>query len=142
MSEDLFRIVYCSRNSLADDADGDAVSLDQILATSRRNNASCGVTGALLYSRGLFVQTLEGPYDAVQTVFERIQIDPRHDEIVVLDAKDVTTRLFSEWSMAHSEPENPETVHTLVGQAMLEPQSPAATALTALLQRVLGYQAA
>lgn len=135
MSEDLFRIVYCSRKV----AHEDDISLHQILATSRRNNAACGVTGALLYSRGLFVQILEGSFDAVQSVFERIQVDLRHDDVVVIATESVTERLFAEWSMAAAEPDDPATTHALVEQTLLRPDCKASETLIALLSQLLTY---
>ena len=135
MSENLFRIVYCSRKAV----DEGGISMDQILATSRRNNAAVGVTGALLYSGGLFVQTLEGPFDAVQSVFERIQMDLRHDDVIVIATESVTERLFAEWSMAAAEPDDPTATHALVEQTLLMPDSAASATLIALLSQVLTY---
>ncbi len=136
MAEDLFRIVYCSRNMLED---GDEAALQQILATSRRNNAGSDVTGALLHSLGLFVQTLEGPFTAVQSVFERIQIDARHDEVVVLEARAVQARLFANWSMAAAEPDDPAAAHRLIHRTLVDPGDNEAQSLLTLLQQVITY---
>jgi hypothetical protein len=103
MSDNLFRLVYCSRNTLGS-ADDPASHIDQILATSRINNAAAGITGALHYSEGCFAQALEGPLPAVQATFERIQRDWRHTEVVVLQAGRLDRRLFGAWSMALAGP--------------------------------------
>lgn len=136
MADDLFRIVYCSRNMLGG---GDDASLQQILATSRRNNAGSEVTGALLHSLGLFVQTLEGPFAAVQSVFERIQIDSRHDDVVVLEARSVDARLFADWSMAAAEPDDPAAAQRLVSRTLLDPDGHDTDALLRLLQQLITY---
>jgi hypothetical protein len=74
--------------------------LEEILAAARRNNARCGVTGALLYSDRRFAQVLEGPPEAVEELFETIQMDTRHDHITVLQVSTPAGRVFGDWSMA------------------------------------------
>lgn len=133
MTETIFRIVYCSRAT----ADGpvEPPELARILATSRRNNADVNVTGALLYNRGFFVQLLEGSFDAVQSVFERIQADPRHDAVVVLQAETVESRIFAEWAMAEAQPESPRRTQEILSHALVE-GSTAASCLINLLSHV------
>ena len=41
--------------------DFEAEELADLLAVSRRNNASTGITGLLMYESRLFMQALEGP---------------------------------------------------------------------------------
>ncbi len=96
----IFRVLYCSRNTLVGSPAKIDAEIAQILETSRRNNARVGVTGGLLYSDGCFAQVLEGPMDCVETVFERIQCDPRHSDVTVLQATPVDRRDFPDWSMA------------------------------------------
>ncbi len=74
--------------------------LEAILATARRKNAARGVTGALLFTEGRFVQALEGERDEVQATFAAISLDPRHDEIDVLSSQFADRPRFNEWSMA------------------------------------------
>ena len=96
----VYSLVYASR--AAGDA-GDATLMPQIeaiLATSRRNNSACGVTGALLVTEGRFVQVLEGERDAVQATYERILHDARHDDIDILSSQLSDRRRFKDWSMA------------------------------------------
>lgn len=97
--EGLFRITYVSRNVIPD-AELDA-ELGRILKGSRQRNAGLGVTGALVFSTDCFVQTLEGPQHAVEEVFESIQCDLRHDEVVVLEVGPAATREFGAWAMAY-----------------------------------------
>ncbi|QXQ07800.1 BLUF domain-containing protein [Sphingosinicellaceae bacterium] len=74
--------------------------VDAILTTARRKNVDCGVTGALLVTEGRFVQALEGERDAVQATFDRISLDPRHENIEVLSSQFADRPRFTEWSMA------------------------------------------
>lgn len=116
MKNEIFRIVYCSRNAMADG--GSTEDLEQILGASRKNNAQDGVTGALLYNQGIFAQTLEGPFEAVQTTYERIQADERHTELVLLEAETVENRLFAEWAMALATPDDPAGASAVLSRAL------------------------
>lgn len=96
----LFRLIYTSRNLLGGSEDEQAAAVAGILAASKRNNARVGVTGALLFNAGAFAQVLEGPREAVEATFERIQRDPRHSDVSVLQCEPTTARGFPNWSMA------------------------------------------
>ena len=96
----LHRVLYCSRNIIPGAIEAVAADVRGILAVSRVNNARDGVTGGLLFSEGCFAQVLEGPLDAVESTFERIQCDARHCEVVVLQSGPITKRDFPDWSMA------------------------------------------
>ncbi len=97
---DIHRLVYTSRNLIEGTEDEQAAVVAQILETSQRNNGKVGVTGALLFNSGSFAQVLEGPRAAVEATFERIQRDPRHSDVSVLQCEPVESRGFPNWSMA------------------------------------------
>ena len=98
--KDLYRLVYTSSNLLTGSDIERTAAVSEILAISQRNNSKVGVTGALLFNGGSFAQVLEGPQKAVETTFERIQRDPRHSDVSVLQCEAVEARGFSNWSMA------------------------------------------
>lgn len=100
METPLLRVIYISRNLLPEPAA--EAELERILARARRGNAAAGITGALLFSGDCFAQALEGPAPAVEAVFEAIQRDPRHADVVVLEAAPVAAREFGAWSMAYA----------------------------------------
>lgn len=102
MTDKLYRVLYCSRMLLSREPKALDAEVSQILAASRRNNASSAITGGLLFSEGCFAQVLEGPADAVAQTFERIQCDSRHREVTVLEAGVVPSRYFPDWSMGFS----------------------------------------
>ena len=134
----LHRLVYCSRNVIADAHDDVAREVEQILAASRRNNPRDGITGALLYGEGCFAQVLEGPLAAVERTFERIQCDFRHADVVVLEVQAVEARLFGDWSMAYGGALGAQAATRLgLDRAFTEPRSLAAEAVVAQLQDVL-----
>lgn len=75
-----------------------------ILTISRRNNARDRITGLLYADSGRFLQALEGPEDAVEAAYARIQQDPRHRAIVMLSRRTIDRRAFGHWEMAHRAP--------------------------------------
>lgn len=97
----LNRLVYLSSNTIVSSAANLRTEVDQILGTSRRNNALVGVTGALMFSSGYFGQVLEGPQAAIEMTFERIQQDARHSNVRLLEFKPVNARVFQTWAMAY-----------------------------------------
>ena len=53
------------------------------------------------------MQVLEGPYNEVSNVFEKIRRDPRHTNVCILSVEDIHIRQFSEWGMAFFNLDNP-----------------------------------
>ena len=99
MTQALYRLAYFSRNIIDSSLDMSA-EVQQILHVCRLNNQKVGVTGALLFNNSCFAQVLEGPLDAVERTFERIQRDMRHSDVTVLELEPASEREFPEWSMA------------------------------------------
>lgn len=97
---DVHRLVYASHNRLPGPPDEVAAEIRGILAASQANNQAAGVTGALMFNDGCFGQVLEGPQDAVEATFERIQQDARHGTVTLLAFGPVAERGFPNWSMA------------------------------------------
>ena len=92
----LVQLIYVS------DLVGDNESeIPAILKSSVRNNSKEGITGMLLYSGGNFLQVLEGEPDAVKATYDRICLDSRHRNTIVLTKEDVKERHFSNWSMGY-----------------------------------------
>ncbi|WP_342152907.1 BLUF domain-containing protein [Methylorubrum sp. SB2] len=71
----------------------------EIVRQSAARNAESNLTGALLHSRGVFIQVLEGPLPALETTFERICCDLRHRRVELLEFTQAAGRVFPEWSM-------------------------------------------
>ncbi|MBR0655328.1 BLUF domain-containing protein [Plastoroseomonas arctica] len=100
----LHRLLYSSHCALdcePDEVDAQVVSL---VENAQQTNARHGITGALLFSSGMFVQALEGPLEAVEATFERICADMRHRDLRLIDFTIAETRAFGEWSMAAINP--------------------------------------
>jgi hypothetical protein len=76
-----------------------SIDIEQIIATSRRNNSRVGVTGFLMYDGAYFAQVLEGKRSAVTHTYNRIAADLRHYNIHFVSCIDVKERLFPGWHM-------------------------------------------
>ena len=99
MPENLYRLVYYSRNAVVGGETNLAAAITTILDKSRVNNQRVGVTGALMFNAGCFAQVLEGSRSAIEDVFERIQQDERHGDVSLLAFDPSPARVFDNWSM-------------------------------------------
>ena len=72
----------------------------ELLEQSRTNNQANDITGMLLYGGDNFFQVLEGEQDVVETLYEKIKKDPRHEDCFVYDKAIINERSFLNWSMA------------------------------------------
>jgi Sensors of blue-light using FAD len=101
MNDQLYRLVYISRNEITGDDETVHCEIEKILTVSRKNNAIANISGALLFNAGCFAQVLEGLHDDLQNSFERIQCDSRHSNVIVLAFEKMAERRFPSWSMAY-----------------------------------------
>jgi hypothetical protein len=93
----LVRLIYASTIS----SDFTPEDMDQILETARRINHKNDVTGLLCFNRNYFLQCLEGGRGAVNATYHRILKDPRHDNVVLLDYREIVKREYRKCSMAY-----------------------------------------
>lgn len=91
----LVQLVYTSSATrlLSQDA------LMDLLAHSRARNVADGLTGALVYCDGTFMQALEGPAAAVEATYARIGRDGRHRDATLLLREESAARQFPDWAM-------------------------------------------
>ena len=72
-----------------------------ILEQSRHNNSRTGITGVMLYVRGSIIQVLEGEKEVVEALYERIEQDQRHTDVIRVLSRNITQRLFADWLMGY-----------------------------------------
>ena len=84
----LVQLMYYSRPFGFDD-----LALTGILASAGRNNPMNSITGALICREDIFIQMLEGPDTKVQDAFDRIRLDDRHTDVVMISKAKAATRL-------------------------------------------------
>ena len=93
-NENLKHVIYTSRPTFFD-----IEILDNILNTSRTNNTKWDITGNLIFHSDLFLQLLEGPPDAIDSLYQDILLDNRHTDIFKLRDEITQRRLFASWTM-------------------------------------------
>jgi hypothetical protein len=93
----IFQLIYSSVSSTPMQMD----ELEDILEHAQASNPDHGITGALVYADGFFLQILEGEREAVQDLMARIAKDLRHETIAVLQAAEVPQAAFADWKMAY-----------------------------------------
>ena len=91
----LIHLIY---SSVAVSAVSDA-ELQELLITSRRNNARNNITGMLLYADGAFFQAIEGEEQAVLSLYERLTRDKRHHSQTLIIREPIAKRAFADWAM-------------------------------------------
>ena len=70
-----------------------------LVARSRRRNEEHGITGALYYGDGRFIQVLEGTQSAVIRLYARLLDDTRHENLQLLSVRPIRERTFVAWGM-------------------------------------------
>lgn len=95
----LYRLLYRSEASPEVSGANWDCTIDQIVSTSAHLNKNVGLSGALVTSKGLFIQVLEGPLGPLEATFERICRDHRHRCVVLMELAAAEERLFKDWSM-------------------------------------------
>ena len=91
----LTRIIYVSRAPSAG-----PFEIKNILLASRKNNPVLGITGALCFLDGIYLQHLEGEASAVNALYQKIEKDPRHSHTKPLVHDQISQRAHPKWSMA------------------------------------------
>jgi hypothetical protein len=98
----LHHLIYFSRNSVSGDDRAHINHLRDILSASQRNNRRQGITGYLIYDKHWFLQVLEGERATIFNTFERLQNDPRHRGLTLVQSGPVLQRNFPSWNMGGS----------------------------------------
>ena len=96
MPNNLYRIVYISHSTINDKEL--AAQLENIQQGSSTRNAKQKISGQLIYCEHLFIQTLEGQSDALNSLIETIKQDKRHTGFKVIFSGKVCERDHPDWS--------------------------------------------
>lgn len=121
-AEQVFRLIYRSRDNIP--AENRRMVLGDLFTDARAFNKKQHITGALLLREGWFVQTLEGEQQAVQNLFDRIERDPRHTDIEVIDTGTVPSRVFARWAMARIEEDDGHAINMIAHADGIAPAAP------------------
>lgn len=90
-----------------------SAALLELLEQSQTENEQLAITGMLIYMEtrfldrfeGRFIQLIEGEKTAIIQLYEKINRDPRHQQLLLLASGEQKARNFPGWSMSFiSEP--------------------------------------
>lgn len=117
-----FRLIYRSHDLIAPEQR--KAALGDLFSHARSNNKRLQLSGALLVSDDWFVQTLEGDEATVRGLFAKIERDPRHDRVEVLEADPVAGRVFSRWAMARVAEDGERDIPLIAHRDGIHPAAP------------------
>ncbi len=100
----LVQIIYISRSTFesTDAINKIEPNVVRILAKSRVNNRKNGLVGVLYFGDGAFFQCLEGDEGAINTLFAKIENDPRHKDLKLISKKYISRLSFPDWAMKYA----------------------------------------
>ncbi|MEO8835971.1 MAG: BLUF domain-containing protein [Caldimonas sp.] len=109
--EPLFSLLYVSES-----ATPSAQLVAEICAQSQANNQRDGITGLLVFDGHAFCQYVEGSASAVASLLGRLERDPRHLRMQLLQHGTAPGgRRFPNWRLGYSFSADAETIQRLAG---------------------------
>lgn len=73
--------------------------IEKILASCKKNNPALNITGVLLYSDTKFIQLVEGDAKVITTLYDKIKLDARHSNPMMLSYGPIKEKSFPSWHM-------------------------------------------
>jgi len=71
----------------------------ELLKECRGANTQHNITGFLIYYDGCFVQVIEGASENISALWENIQKDQRHHNLILINDSEIEKNEFPNWSM-------------------------------------------
>ena len=99
----LIQLVYISRSTFEPVtlSGGIQPNVARILLKSRVNNEKNGLVGVLYFGDNNFFQCLEGEQTAVEALYTKLLLDPRHKDLKIIIKKSIDALSFKNWSMKY-----------------------------------------
>ncbi|TFU03310.1 BLUF domain-containing protein [Polymorphobacter arshaanensis] len=96
-----YQVLYLGEHGMSDAAlDG---FIDDIEAKTAERARTFRLTGALMLTKNVFAQLLEGPRDEVEECLAGLKSDPRHANALLVEEGAVGARQFSGWSVSYAD---------------------------------------
>lgn len=92
--------------------------IEDLLFNAREKNRRLAITGVLLLIQGKFIQYIEGYEEDIDSVYDSIKVDTRHNDLLLLDSGYIDRRQYKNWSMAYRKVQNSE-IKNLLGYSEL-----------------------
>lgn len=74
--------------------------IEKILVSCKKNNPAEDITGCLVYSQNKFIQYLEGESKDIFRLLDKIKLDKRHENVLMVSYSAITEKVFPSWHMA------------------------------------------
>ena len=71
---------------------------NNLIEKAKINNAKNNITGILVYRNNNFLQVFEGSPETVDTIFDKIRMDQRHQNIFKIIDTSIDQRIFEEFN--------------------------------------------
>lgn len=121
--------------------------VDDIVLPSSRTNRNLDITGCLWFNNSKFLQVLEGPKEAVEMIYAKIEADDRHHDVKLICNAPLAERSFSRWGMRSLQSDCNSELDQLAAQYMqshgivieTQPQSSRSSRIRALFDRVIRH---
>ncbi len=102
-------ICYISDSNL----DNSFSDLKELFRKAKINNAKNQITGVLIHKSNNFLQVLEGDHKTVDTLFNRIRLDDRHQNIFKILETTIEERFFEEYKFGFTVIKNKDALNNL-----------------------------
>lgn len=73
--------------------------IEKILASCKKNNPPLQITGVLLYSDTKFIQMVEGDAKVITGLYDKIKLDNRHSNAMMISYGPISEKSFPSWHM-------------------------------------------
>lgn len=73
--------------------------IEKILVACKKNNPPLNITGVLLYSDTKFIQLVEGDAKVIMSLYDKIKLDSRHSNPMMLSYGAIKEKTFPSWHM-------------------------------------------
>ena len=71
---------------------------NNLIEKAKINNAKNNITGILVYRNNNFLQVFEGSPETVDTIFDKIRMDQRHQNIFKIIDTSIDQRIFEDYN--------------------------------------------
>lgn len=71
--------------------------IEKILQACKKNNPPLNITGVLLYSDTKFIQLVEGESKVIMDLYDKIKLDSRHSNPMMIAYGPIATKAFPSW---------------------------------------------
>ncbi len=73
--------------------------IEKILNSCKKNNPPLNITGILLYSDTKFIQLVEGEAKVIMSLYDKIKLDTRHSNPIMISYGMIQEKSFPSWHM-------------------------------------------